>query len=144
MEPVRTGDIIRIQYTGKFEDGTVFDATENGSAFQFVVGNGECLKVFENSVIGMQTGETKTIRIPMEDAYGPFMEEKVFELDRSKAPQNFDPVIGQQFQMYRADGKPIAVTIIGITEKSLRLDCNHPLAGKDLTFDITLEEIVRD
>lgn len=144
MAAVKTGDIIRIQYTGKLEDGTVFDCTEENDAFQFVVGKGECLKAFEESVIGMSVGESKTIRIPMEEAYGPYVEEKVFEFDKSRAPQNFEPEIGQQLQMYRADGVPITVTVVGKSDTMLKMDCNHPLAGKDLTFDITIEEIVQE
>lgn len=142
MAAVKEGDTIRIHYTGKFTDGTVFDSSE-GNAFQEIkLGKGEYLKRFEESIINMRPGETKTVYIPMEEGYRMRNEEMVFEFDRNNAPENFDPPVGQQLQMYRADGLPVSVTVVGKSEKSFTMDCNHPLAGKDLIFDITLEEIL--
>lgn len=142
MAQVKTGDTIRIHYTGKIEDGTVFDSSEGGASLEFTVGKGDFLKALEDGVIGMDIGEARIIKIPMEEAYGPYMNEKVFEFDRSKAPENFEPEIGQQLQMYRADGMPMLVTVLRKSDKAVTMDCNHPLAGKDLTFDVVLEEIV--
>lgn len=140
MAIVKKGDTIRIHYTGKLEDGTVFDSSEGGASLEFKVGGGVFLKGLEEGVIGMSPGESKTIL--MEQAYGPRNEEMVFEFDRKRAPENFNPSLGQQLQMYRADGKPVMVTVVGISETSFTMDCNHSLAGKNLIFDITLEEIV--
>ena len=136
------GDTVRVHYTGKLEDGTVFDTSRDGASMEFKIGDGELLKAFEQSVVGMALGETKTIHIPMEEAYGPRKDEMIFEYDRSRAPENFDAEIGQQLQMYRADGKPVNITVIGKSEKSFTMDCNHALAGKNLIFDVTLEEIL--
>jgi peptidylprolyl isomerase len=90
----------------------------------------------------MAPGETKTIHIPAEEAYGPRDENKVFDFDRSRAPEGFEPEIGQMVQMYRPDGKSIIVTVVDITDEYFKMDANHPLAGKDLTFDLELVEIV--
>ena len=142
MANVKEGDTVRVHYTGKLEDGTVFDTSEDGASMEFKVGSGELLKAFEKAVIGMSIGDKKTIKISMEEAYGPRKEEMVFEYDRARAPENFDAEIGQQLQMYRADGQPVNITVIAKSEKSFTMDCNHALAGKDLIFDVRLEEIL--
>jgi peptidylprolyl isomerase len=138
----KKGDTVRVHYTGRLEDGTVFDTSEDGASMEFKVGDGELLKAFEQAVVGMAIGDNKTIEIPMEEAYGPRKEEMVFEFDRARAPENFDAEIGQELQMYRADGKPVTLKVIGKSEKSFTMDCNHSLAGKDLIFDLRLEEIL--
>lgn len=142
MAIAKEGDTVRVHYTGKLEDGTVFDTSEDGASMEFKVGEGELLKAFEQGVVGMAIGETKTIRILADEAYGPRKDEMVFEFDRSRASENFDAEIGQQLQMYRADGKPVNITVIGKSEKSFTMDCNHSLAGKNLIFDVRLEEIL--
>ncbi len=142
MSIVKQGDTIRIHYVGKFENGVVFDSTEEDSALQLTLGSGEYLAAFEQGVIGMKAGESKTIHIPAENAYGLRDEQKVFEFSRERAPEDFNPEIGQELQMFRADGHPISVTVTGKSDKSFTMDCNHPLAGKNLIFEITLEEIV--
>jgi len=142
MANAKEGDTVRVHYTGKLEDGTVFDTSEDGASMEFKIGAGELLKAFEEGVAGMAIGETKTIQIPAEEAYGPRKDEMVFEFDRTRAPENFDAEIGQELQMYRADGKPVTLTVIGKSEKSFTMDCNHSLAGKNLTFDVRLEEIL--
>ena len=142
MAIAKKGDTVRVHYTGKLEDGTVFDTSEDGASMEFKVGSGELLKAFEKAVIGMSIGDKKTIKISMEEAYGPRKEEMVFEYDRARAPENFDAEIGQQLQMYRADGQPVNITVIAKSEKSFTMDCNHALAGKDLIFDVRLGEIL--
>jgi len=142
MAVVKEGDTIRIRYTGRLEDGTVFDSNEGGAALEFKVGGRGFLPDLENGVIGMSTGEMKVIHIPAERAYGLRKDDRIFEFDRKKLPEGVQPEIGHQLQMYRADGLPITVTIVGISDTSVKLDCNHPLAGKNLTFDVTLEEVL--
>ena len=141
MTTVKEGDTIRIHFVGKLADGTVFDTSEDGASLEIKVGGGEFLPGLEKGVLGMSTGESKTIRIAAGEGY-PYRKERVFEYDRSRLPGGIRTEVGQQFQMYRADGQPVVVTVAGVNEKTVTLDCNHPLAGKDLTFDITLEEIV--
>ncbi|MBI1810820.1 MAG: peptidylprolyl isomerase [Nitrospirae bacterium] len=142
MAKVKEGDTISIHYTGKLEDGTVFDSSEGGAPLEFKVGGGAFLKGLEDGAIGMGIGDEKTIRIPAEEGYGIYMKEKVFEFGRDRAPENFDSEIGQQLQMYRADGMPITVKVTGKTEKAFIMDCNHPWAGKNLVFEIKLVEIL--
>jgi peptidylprolyl isomerase len=142
MASVKIGDTVRIRYNGKLEDGSVFDSSEGGASLEFKVGDGEFLAGLEQGVLEMNVGEAKTIRIPAGQGYGLHQKERVFEYDRDRLPQDLKIEVGQQFQMYRADGQPVTVMIVGLSGKKVTLDCNHPLAGKDLIFDITLEEIV--
>ncbi|TAN39074.1 MAG: peptidylprolyl isomerase [Nitrospirae bacterium] len=139
---VKEGDTVRIHYVGKLEDGTVFDSSEGGASLELKLGQGEFIKGLEEGLIGMKAGEKKTIHMTCDKAYGPHNKERVFEYDRSKLAEGVEPQVGQKMQMYRADGQPIPVTITGMSETSLTLDCNHELAGKDLIFDVELEEIL--
>lgn len=142
MATVKQGDAVRIHYVGKLEDGTVFDSSEGRPPLEFIVGNGEVIEGLEQGVVGMKIGETKTISIPPELGYGQYMKERVFEMERRKMPGNFNIEAGLRLQMYRADGMPIMVTVVGISEDTLTMDANHPLAGKTLIFETTLLEIV--
>jgi peptidylprolyl isomerase len=142
MTTVREGDTIRIHYVGKLEDGTVFDSSEDGASLELKLGSGEFIAGIEKGVLGMSIGEKKTLLIPAEEGYGPRHEERVFEYDRSRMPEGFVPAVGQQMQMFRADGQAVSVTIAGFSDTTVTMDCNHPLAGKNLIFEITLEEIL--
>lgn len=140
MPYVKKGDMICIHYTGKLEDGTVFDSTEGHEPLQIKVGDGEFLKELEEGVVGMSPGESKTVH--MGQIYGPHNEEMVFDFDRKRIPQGMEIVVGQRLQLHRADGMPVKVTVVGVSEHSVTMDCNHPLAGKNLIYDVTLEKIV--
>lgn len=142
MATVKEGDRVKVHYTGKLEDGTVFDSSRDGTPLEFTVGKAELIKGFDRGVVGMSAGESKTVKISAEDAYGPYNKERVFEFNRDRSPQDFDPPIGQQVHMQRADGQLVVVTVIDKSDKSFTMDSNHPMAGKNLTFDITLVEIV--
>ncbi len=135
------GDTVKVHYTGKLEDGTVFDTSIGGDPLQFTIGDGQLIPGFEQAVVGMRPGESKTVKIPADDAYGPYHEELVIVIDRDQFPEDLQPEIGQQLQIRQADGQIIPVTVIDVSESSVTLDANHPLAGKDLTFDIELVEI---
>ncbi|MDI6801929.1 MAG: peptidylprolyl isomerase [Thermodesulfovibrionales bacterium] len=141
MTTVTDGNTIVIHYTGKLEDGTVFDSSEGGNPLEFVVGEGEVIPGLEQGVIGMAKGETKVITIPSELAYGPREEERVFEFPKDRIGENIDLEIGQQMQMFRADGMPVMAMIIDKSETAYKMDCNHPLAGKTLIFETRLLEI---
>lgn len=143
MSEVTNGDVIRIHFTGRLEDGSVFDSSDGGASLEIKVGNGEFLPGLERGVIGMKPGEKKTIRMDAGDAYGPHHAERVFQWDRSRL-QGMQTAVGQQLQLYRADGMPMTVTVTELTDTTVTLDCNHPLAGKNLIFDIVLDEIVRE
>ena len=139
---VKEGDKVRVHYIIRLDDGTVYESSEGSMPMELTVGKGEYLPGLEKGIIGMNPGESKTIRIPMDEAYGPYIKERVFEFDRSRAPEGFDPAVGERIQMYRADGKPVAVTVIGKSGTTFTMDCNHPLAGKDITVDVKLVEIL--
>jgi len=143
MSVVKEGDTVRIHYVGKFEDGTIFDSSEGESSLQLTLGRGEFIQGLEEGLIGMSAGEKKTITMPAAKAYGLHFPERVFEYDRARL-EGMDPKVGQQMQMFRADGQPIIVTVTGMTEKTVTMDCNHPLAGKDLIFEVVLEEIIEE
>jgi FKBP-type peptidyl-prolyl cis-trans isomerase 2 len=143
MTAVKKGDTIRINYIGRLEDGTVFDSSEGGASLEFRVGDGEFLAGLEEGVLGMNLGETKKIAIPAEKAYGPHVKERVFECEKSRLG-TLSPSVGQQLQMFRADGVPVQVTVIAVSDSAYTMDCNHPLAGKGLVFEVTLEEIVNE
>jgi FKBP-type peptidyl-prolyl cis-trans isomerase 2 len=144
MAQVKEGDTIRIHYVGKLEDGSVFDSSEGGASLEIKLGKGEFIKGLEEGVIGMEPGETREIFMTPDKAYGPHIQEKVFEFHKDRAPQDFNPEIGQKYSMYRADGMPVMVTVVDKTETGYLMDCNHPLAGKSLIFEVTLDEIVSE
>lgn len=138
MAQAKYGDVVKVHYTGKLDDGTVFDSSTDRDPLEFTIGNGEIIPGFEQAVIGMKPGETKTIKIPSDEAYGPHHEEMVLEIDRNEFPADLNLRAGLQLQMGQDDGRAIPVMVIDISESSVTLDANHPLAGKDLTFDIRL------
>ncbi|MEA1945016.1 MAG: peptidylprolyl isomerase [Euryarchaeota archaeon] len=142
MTQVEDGDTVMVHYTGKLEDGTVFDTTANRDPLQFRIGEGQIIPRFEQAMVGMEPGEAKTVEVPADEAYGPHREELVVVIDRSHIPVDTEPEVGQQFQIRQADNQTIVVTVTDVTESRVTLDANHPLAGKDLIFDVQLLEIV--
>ena len=141
MAQAKQGDTVRLHYVGKLQDGTVFDTSRERHPLQFTIGNGQVIAGFEQAVIGMNIGEAKTARIPMEQAYGPRRDDLVVNMDRGQLPPGLDPKVGQRLELTQTDDQVSLVTVTGVTESTLTLDANHPLAGRDLTFDITLVEI---
>ena len=125
MAAVKNGDTIRIHYKGRLEDGTVFDSTEGGASLELTVGKGEFLAALERGVLGMELGSSKTLFIPAEEGYGLHNKERVFDYDRKKLPEGLQPQIGQQMQMYRADGLPVTVTLVGVSESTVTMDCTN-------------------
>ncbi|PXF52001.1 MAG: peptidylprolyl isomerase [Candidatus Methanophagaceae archaeon] len=142
MAQAKYGDTVKVHYTGKLDDGTVFDASVNGDPLQFTIGSGQIIPGFEQAVVGMNPGESKTVKIPAEDAYGQRREDLVLEIEKSQLPEGLKPEVGLQLQSRQPDGRIIVLTIADISESHVTLDANHPLAGKDLTFDIQLIEII--
>ena len=142
MRKVEKGNTVRVHYTGKFENGEIFDTSVNRTPLEFIVGNGQVIKGFDEAVIGMKIGEKKTVNIPFEEAYGPHMDELVFTFEKQSLPESLNPEIGQKLQLVTGDGKRVNVTIIAVSETDITLDANHPLAGKNLVFEIELVEIL--
>ncbi|MGO9415447.1 MAG: FKBP-type peptidyl-prolyl cis-trans isomerase [Syntrophobacteraceae bacterium] len=143
MAQVKLGDIIRVHYHGTLEDGTVFSSTyQEKEPFEFAVGKRSVLPGFEQAVIGMSVGDTTSISIPPEEAYGQHRKEFVFMMNRSQAPAGLNLEIGKRLQIRKNQGKETIATITAITEDSVILDANDPLAGKTLKFEIELIEIL--
>jgi peptidylprolyl isomerase len=142
MAQVEDGDTVMVHYTGKLGDGTVFDTTANRDPMQFRIGDGEIISRFEQAMIGMEPGESKIINVPADEAYGPHHEELVLTVGRDIFPEDAQPEVGRQFQIRQPDSQTIVAMVTDVTESSATLDANHPLAGKDLIFDIQLLEIV--
>ena len=142
MAQAKHGDTVKVHYTGKLEDGTVFDTSINRDPLQFTIGEGQIIPGFEQAVVGMNPGESKTTKVPADKAYGSHHKEEVLVVDRNQFPVDLKPEIGQKLQIRRTDGQTIVVTVTDVSESSVTLDANHPLAGKDLTFDIQLVELV--
>ena len=135
------GDTVRVHYTGKLEDSTVFDSSLEREPLEFTLGEGMVIPGFEDAVRGMQVGQSKTVTISPEEAYGPHHDEMVVVIEREQLPPELDPAVGQQLQMRQQDGRAVIVLVTGVSQTAITVDANHPLAGKDLTFDIELVEI---
>ena len=142
MTQAQVGDMVKVHYTGRLTDGTTFDTSVERDPLEFTLGEGELIAGFEQAVLGMAAGESKTTTIPADQAYGPHHAERVIDVERHHLPSDLQPEIGQQLQMTRPDGTTLSVMITTVTETQVTLDANHPLAGQDLIFDITLVEIL--
>jgi peptidylprolyl isomerase len=143
MAAAGIGDTVKVHYTGRLEDGTEFDSSHDGSPLEFTIGSGQIVPGFEEAVVGMQPGESKSASIPPEKAYGPYRDELTVEVKRSDLPSDLDPEVGQRLQLENRDGKLLVVLVTDVNESCIRLDANHPLAGKDLVFEISLVEVAR-
>jgi peptidylprolyl isomerase len=141
MAEAKLGDTVKVHYTGKFDDGTVFDSSEGGDPLEFTIGSGQLIQGFDNAVIGMNTGESKTEKIESDHAYGPRTDQMIVTVERTQLPDDMEPEIGQPVQLQDQSGRPVPAVISDITETTVTFDANHPLAGRDLVFEITLVEI---
>jgi peptidylprolyl isomerase len=142
MAQAKVGDTVKVHYTGKLNDGTVFDSSSGREPLQFTIGSGNIIPGFEQAVVGMAMGDSKTETIAEEQAYGPYVEDMVVTIDRRQMPAELEPEVGQQLQIQQPNGQVIPVVITGISGSNVTLDANHPLAGETLTFDINLVEIL--
>lgn len=170
MAQAKTGDKVKVHYTGTLEDGSVFDSSEEkieqpddhscgcssrkgnddgcgcgGHAtepMEFVIGAGQLIPKFEAAVIGLEPGQSVTVSIPADDAYGQRAEEMVAVIERSEIPAEINPEPGHQMEVILEDGSPLPVLVTEVTDTTITLDGNHPLAGRDLTFSIRLVEIL--
>ncbi|MDJ0601236.1 MAG: peptidylprolyl isomerase [Crocosphaera sp.] len=141
MVQAKLGDTVKVNYTGKLQDGTVFDSSVNRDPLQFSLGEGQVIAGFEEAVVGMSPGDSKSVIIPSEQAYGPYQEELVIVVDETQMPSDLSVEVGQQLQMRHSSGQAVPVMVTNISDDKVTLDANHPLAGKDLTFDIELVTI---
>jgi peptidylprolyl isomerase len=142
MAKVQFGNTVKVHYTVRLDDGTVVDTTKDSDPFMFTTGTGAAIPGFEKGLMEMGLGESKTVKADVEDAYGPYYEELIKEVDREHFPADFKFEVGQRLEMPTEDGNFALVTVLGVSEKTVILDTNHPLAGKELTIDIQVLEIL--
>ena len=138
MGQAKTGDTVKVHYTGKLEDGTVFDSSVEREPLAFQLGAGQIIPGFEKAVEGMEPGQKTETVIPAAEAYGPRQEEAMVTVPRDQLPPDLEPQVGQQLQMKQPSGEPVNVRVAEVAEGEIVLDANHPRAGKDLSFEIEL------
>ncbi len=141
MAQAKMNDTVIVHYTGSFTDGEVFDSSIDCEPLEFNIGQGMVIPGFENGIIGMQAGDSKKITIPAEDAYGPHREDLLTTIERSQIPASIDLQIGMILQMRSPDGGTTNVSIRDINQESVILDLNHPMAGKELIFEVNLVKV---
>ena len=138
MSIAKSGDIVKVHYTGRLKDGTQFDSSVGNDPLEFDLGAGQVIEGFEEAIIGMKQGEKKTIEIPVDKAYGPVIEDYILKTSTSHLPHDLEPFIGMQLLLPTPNGESIPVTIVDIEGEEITLDANHQLAGQDLIFDLEL------
>lgn len=142
MTQVKAGDTVRIHYTGTLTDGTVFDSSQGRDPLEFTVGSGQIIPGLDKAIPGMVAGDKKVVNIPCAEAYGEADENARQAVPRAQIPDHIPVDPGTQLQMQAPNGHVVPVVVISADENEVVLDANHPLAGKDLTFDFELVEIV--
>lgn len=141
MSKAVSGDRVKVHYTGTLADGTRFDSSEGREPLEFVIGEGKVISGFDKAVTGLQAGESKTVTIPCDEAYGSRHEQLVMSVERSQFPADVEVHVGQHFQFDSNDGSTHIFRVLSLDDELVTMDGNHPLAGKDLTFEVRLVEI---
>lgn len=142
MSSVKEGDTVKVHYTGRLDDGTQFDTSSGREPLELTVGSGNIIPGFEKSVVGMAPGDTKTVTVPSEEAYGDHRDDMVQTVSREQIPPEVEVAPGVQLRASNQNGQPFLLTVVDVSDEAVTVDANHPLAGKDLTFEIELVEIV--
>lgn len=151
MPQAKKGDRVKLHFTGKLEDGTVFDSTEDCDCddcgceegpVEFVIGEGEMAPGLEEAVVGMSPGESKTVKVPAALAFGERDEEMVVVVEKKELPPDLNPEVGETLEVTEDDGESFPVIVTETSDTTITLDANHPLAGLELTFDLQLVEIL--
>jgi peptidylprolyl isomerase len=141
MSEAKSGDTVKVRFTGRLENGEVFTRSEDENPLELTLGTGQLIEGFENGVMGMKVGEKKTITVPPEQGYGSRQDELVVEVDRRDLPDHITPAVGKALKVRRHDGEDIHLIIMDMNEDTVTLDANHPLAGITLFFDLELVAI---
>lgn len=141
MTQAKSGNTVTVNYTGRLDDGSVFDTTANREPLQFALGQDRLIGGFEQALLGMSPGESKTINLAPEEAYGPHRNDLVVDIDRAHISPGADPRVGQRMQLQQPEGPPVDATVTQVNESNVTVDANHPLAGKALTFEISVLEV---
>jgi peptidylprolyl isomerase len=141
MSHAKSGDTVKIHYTGKLDDGTQFDSSQGREPLEFEVGSGQVIAGFDKAVEGMAVGENKSVRLEPDEAYGQRHDQLVQEVDRNVLPDDLNPETGMALQSNSPDGQVTQFIVTAVTEETITVDANHPLAGQVLSFDIELVDI---
>ena len=141
MSQAKTGDTVKIHYTGTLDDGTEFDSSAGREPLEFELGGGQVIPGFDSAVEGMSVGDNKSVRIDAEQAYGPRHEQLVQQVPKSSLPDDLKPEVGMALQSQSPDGQTMMLMVTSVDEENITVDANHPLAGQALTFDIELVSI---
>ncbi len=137
---IEVGKTVKVHYKGTLDDGSVFDSSEGRDPIEFQMGSGSLIPGFEAAVAEMEIDETRSVTIPSAEAYGDMNEDMVGEIPRSNLPDDIEPEVGMVLSMHAPDGE-MPVRVVAVDEENLTLDANHPLAGQNLTFELTLIEV---
>lgn len=141
MSKAQANDTVKVHYTGKLTSGEVFDSSLNRDPLQFTVGEGQMIKGFDEAVNGMEINEKKTVTIVSDEAYGPVREDLIQDIPKTQLPDDLKPEIGQTLVATGPEGQQTQVLVADVSDEAIKIDANHPLAGKDLVFEIELVEI---
>ncbi|MDH5297709.1 MAG: peptidylprolyl isomerase [Desulfobulbaceae bacterium] len=141
MAQAKSGDTVEVHYTGRLNDGTVFDSSEGRAPLKFTLGASQVIPGFENAVISMKIGDKKTVEIPVDQAYGPAQDDLVMPVPRDQFPDDIVPEVGLKLQVGSPNGELLVVTVTDVKDDIVTLDANPPLAGQDLIFDLELVAI---
>lgn len=141
MSQAKPGDTVKIHYTGTLDDGTQFDSSSGRDPLEFEIGSGQVIPGFDKAVEGMSVGESKSVRIEPADAYGRHHDQLVQTVSRDALPENIAPEIGMRLQSQNPDGQVIELTVTEVTDDTITVDANHPLAGQALNFEVELTGI---
>lgn len=141
MSEVKKGDKVKVHYTGKLTDETIFDSSREREPIEFTVGAGQMIEGFDNAVVGMKIGDTKVVEIPSDKAYGPKRDEAIITINKNQLGEGLDPQVGMQLEATQPDGRKQILVIQEVKGEEIVLDGNHPLAGKELIFDIEVVEV---
>ncbi|MEX1147210.1 MAG: peptidylprolyl isomerase [Sphingomonadales bacterium] len=143
MTKAQSGDTVRVHYTGRTDNGQEFDSSRDRDPLEVTLGQGQVIPGFESALVGMDSGDSKTVTIPEAEAYGPRREELVHEVPRSDIPDEIELEPGRQLLAHTPDGNQLQLMVQAVTDTAVTVDANHPLAGENLTFDLEMVEIVK-
>jgi FKBP-type peptidyl-prolyl cis-trans isomerase 2 len=143
MAQAKEDDTVRVHYTVKLDKDTIVGSTKDEEPLQFTLGKGQVLPGFEQAVVGMNSGESKTVLVTADQAFGPYLDEMVVVVDRGRLPEGINPKEGDRIQLQSRSGETVTVAVMDVSESTVTLDGNHPLAGKDLIFDIEFIQVVQ-
>lgn len=141
MSQVKENDTVKVHYTGKLKDGQVFDTSEGKDPIEFTLGKGQLIPGFEKGLLNMKVNEKKTVTIPKEEAYGEPREDLIQEVEKNQLPDEIQPEVGMGLVSRTPDGREMNLVVAEVKDETIVVDGNHPLAGKDLVFDLEVVEI---